>query len=180
MYFLGIISAVHDVTIRFLGFMTFFQKYKSMLRLMDAVFGYHEPGNELLIGIDSDGSFQEMFSHLTGTEGVIMTGITAGEPGRIDGGDGNCIAGGIEYFQGTFKENIEIDRLDPAEEFLNRGEVRDRCESQKFPNSIHLFEIADDCPVVFFPVFLEEKDGQKLVLGIISPRIFTGIQGEMG
>jgi hypothetical protein len=37
--------------------MTFFQKYKSMLRLMDPVFGYHEPGDELLIDIDSDGSF---------------------------------------------------------------------------------------------------------------------------
>ena len=31
--------------------------------------------------------------------------------------------GGIEFFQGTFEENIEIDRLDPAEEFLNRGEM---------------------------------------------------------
>jgi hypothetical protein len=37
--------------------MTFFQKDKSMLRLMDPVFGYHEPGDELLIDIDSDGSF---------------------------------------------------------------------------------------------------------------------------
>jgi hypothetical protein len=61
--------------------MTFFQKYKSMLGLMDPVFGYHESGDELLIGIDSDGSFQEMFSHFTGPERVIMTGITAGEAG---------------------------------------------------------------------------------------------------
>jgi hypothetical protein len=121
-----------------------------------------------------------MFSHLTGTEGVIMTGITAGEPGRIDGGDGNCIAGGIECFQGAFEEDIEINWLYPAEEFLNRGEVRDRCESEKFPDPIHFFKVTDNRTVVFFPVFLEEKDGQKLVLGVISPRIFTGIQAEMG
>jgi len=95
-----------------------------MLGLMDPVFGYHESGDELLIGIDSDGSFQEMFSPLTGPEGVIMTGIPTGEPGRIDGGDGNCIVWGIEYFQGTFEEDIEIDWLYPAEEFLNRCEVR--------------------------------------------------------
>ena len=81
MHFLGVVSAVHDVTIRSLEFMTFFQKYKCMLGLMDPVFGYHEPGDELLIGINSDGSFQEMFSHLTGPDGIIMTGITAGEPG---------------------------------------------------------------------------------------------------
>jgi hypothetical protein len=52
-----------------------------MLGFMDPVFGYHEPGDELLIGIDSDGCFQEMFSHLAGSEGIIMTGIPAGEPG---------------------------------------------------------------------------------------------------
>jgi len=80
-YFLGIVSPVHDITLRSLGFVTFFQKYKSMLGLMDPVFRDHEPGDELLIGIDSDGSFQEMFSHLAGPDGVIMTGIPAGEPG---------------------------------------------------------------------------------------------------
>jgi len=179
-HFLGIVSAVHDVTIRSLGFMTFFQKYKSMLGFMDPVFGYHEPGDELLIGIDSDGSFQEMFSHFTGPEGVIMTGIPAGEAGGIDGGDRNCIVWRVEYFQGTFEENIEIDRLDPAEEFLKRGEVRYRRESQRFPDPIHFFEVTDNRTIVFLPIFFEEKDSQKLVLGIISPRIFTGIQGKMG
>jgi hypothetical protein len=52
-----------------------------MLGLMDPVFGYYESGNELLIGIDSNRSFQEMFSHLAGPYGIIMTGIPAGEPG---------------------------------------------------------------------------------------------------
>jgi hypothetical protein len=58
--------------------------------------------------------------------------------------------------------------------------VRYRRESQSFPDPIHFFEITDNRTVVFLPIFFEEKDGQKLVLGIISPRIFTGIQGKMG
>jgi hypothetical protein len=57
--------------------------------------------------------------------------------------------------------------------------VRNRCESQRFPNPIHFFKVTDNRPVVFLPIFFEEKEGQKLVLGIISPRIFTGIQGKM-
>ena len=81
MHFLGIVSSVHDITIRSLRFVTFLQKNEGMLGLMDLVFGYHEHGIELLIGIDSDGSFQEMFSHLSGSDGVILTGIPAGEPG---------------------------------------------------------------------------------------------------
>jgi hypothetical protein len=58
--------------------------------------------------------------------------------------------------------------------------VRYRCESQRFPDPIHFFEVKDNRTVVFLPIFFEQKYGQKLVLGIISPRIFTGIQGEMG
>jgi hypothetical protein len=37
-----------------------------------------------------------MFSHLSGSDGVIITGITAGKPGRIDGGDGDCTVVRIE------------------------------------------------------------------------------------
>jgi len=50
-----------------------------------------------------------MFSHFTGPDGVTITGITANEAGRIDGGDRNCIVQGIEYFQSIFEENIETD-----------------------------------------------------------------------
>lgn len=120
-----------------------------------------------------------MFSHFTGSGGVIMAGISTGEAGRIDCCDGDCVIRRIEYFQGTFEENVEIDRFDSAEEFLNRGEVGYRHKSQIFPDPIHLFKVTDDRPIVFFPVFLEEKDCQKLVLGIIPPRILTGIRGEM-
>jgi hypothetical protein len=58
--------------------------------------------------------------------------------------------------------------------------VRYRRESQSVPDTVHLFEVKDNRTVVFLSVFFEENDGQELVLGIISPRIFTGIQGKMG
>jgi hypothetical protein len=55
--------------------------------------------------------------------------------------------------------------------------VRYCCKPKNFPDAVHLFEIPDDRTVIFFPIFFEEKECQKLRLGIISPRIFTGIQG---
>jgi hypothetical protein len=57
--------------------------------------------------------------------------------------------------------------------------VRYGCKLKNLPDSVHLFEIPNDRSVVLLPVFFEEKYGQKLVLGIISPRIFTRIKGKM-
>jgi hypothetical protein len=78
-HFLGIVSPVHEIAFRSLGFVTFFQEDEGMPGFMDAVFGDHESGDELLISIDGDRSFEEMFSHLTGSDGVIVTGIPAGK-----------------------------------------------------------------------------------------------------
>jgi len=72
------------------------QKNVGVLRVVNPAFRYRESGNYLLIGIDSNRSFQEMFSDFSGSYGVIMTGIPAGEPGRIDGGDRDCTVIRIE------------------------------------------------------------------------------------
>jgi hypothetical protein len=160
--------------------MTFFQENKSMLGFMDAVLGYHESGDDLLVSIDSNRSFQEMFSQLSGSDGIVMTRISAGEPGGIDGGDRDWTVVRIELFQGTFEEKIEINRFDPAEEFLKCREVRNRQKIQRFPDAVHFFEVTDNRTIVFFPVFFEQENGQKLVLGIIPPRIFAGIEGKTG
>jgi len=92
---------------------------------MYTVFRDHEPGDELLIGIDRYRGFEEMLSHLTGSDGVIMTRVPAGEPGGIDRRNRDRSVFSIESFQGTFEEEVEIDRPDPAEEFLKCGEVGD-------------------------------------------------------
>jgi hypothetical protein len=86
-HFLGVVSPVHEITIRSPRFVASLQKNECMLRIVNPTFRYRESCNYLLIGIDSNRSFQEMFSDFSGSDGVIMTGITAGEPGRIDGGN---------------------------------------------------------------------------------------------
>jgi hypothetical protein len=73
-----------------------FQKNVSVLRVVNPAFRYRESGNYLLIGIDSNRRFQEMFSDFPGSDGVIVTGITAGKPGRIDGSDRDCTVIRIE------------------------------------------------------------------------------------
>jgi len=62
-------------------FVTFLQKRERMSGIMDPTFGYHESGDNLLIDIDNNRGFQEMFSDLTGSFGVIMTAISAGKTG---------------------------------------------------------------------------------------------------
>jgi hypothetical protein len=89
-HFLGIVSSVHEITIRYPGFVASLQKNEGVLRIVDPAFRYSESGNYLLIGINSNRCFQEMFSDFSGSDGVIMTGITAGETGRIDGSDRDC------------------------------------------------------------------------------------------
>jgi hypothetical protein len=48
---------------------------------MNPAFGGNESGDDLLIGINRDRSFQEMLSNLAGSDRVIVTGISAGKPG---------------------------------------------------------------------------------------------------
>jgi hypothetical protein len=56
--------------------------------------------------------------------------------------------------------------------------VRDCCETQYCPDTIHFFEIPDDRPIIFFLVFFEKKKGQQLMLSEIPSQIFTGIRGD--
>lgn len=180
MHFLGIICSVHEITIGFPRFVASLQKNESVLRVVNPAFRYCKSGNYLLIGIDSNRSFQEMFSDFSGSDGVIMTGISAGEPGRIDGCNWDCTVIRIKQFQSIFEEKIKVHGFDTTKKFLECSEVRDRCETQYSPDAIHLFKVPYDRTIIFFPVFFEKKDGQKLVLSIISSRIFAGIQGDPG
>lgn len=140
---------------------------------MDPAFRDPESSNDLLINVDRNCCFQEMFSDLSGSFRVIMTTISAGKPGRIDGSNRDCIVREIEDFQGTLQENIEVDGFDPVEKFLECCEVRNGFESYSGTDSIHLFEVTNHRSVIFLPGFFEQQDCQKLMLGIISPRIFT-------
>jgi hypothetical protein len=80
-HFLGIITSVHDIALRFMEFMTFFQKRECMSGIMDSAFRYYESDDNLLTDIDNNRGFQEMFSDLSGSFRVIMTTISAGKSG---------------------------------------------------------------------------------------------------
>jgi hypothetical protein len=56
--------------------------------------------------------------------------------------------------------------------------MRDSFEAEYGPDSIHFFEVPDDSTIIFFPVFFEEKKCEKLMLGVISSRIFAGIRRD--
>ena len=79
MHFLGVVSPVHDIAQRFMEFVTFFQEMKCVVGIMNPAFRYHESGNDLLIDIDNDRGFQEMFSDLSGSFRVIMAAVSTGE-----------------------------------------------------------------------------------------------------
>ena len=66
-HFLRVVSTVHDIALRSNEFVTFFQKRESMSGVMDPAIRYHESDDNLLIDIDNNRSFQEMFSDLSGS-----------------------------------------------------------------------------------------------------------------
>ena len=61
--------------------MTLSEQLLGVFTIVDLAFRSDESGYYLLIGINRDRNFQEMFPDLAGSGGVIMAGITAGEPG---------------------------------------------------------------------------------------------------
>jgi len=95
-HFLRVVSTVHDVARRSNEFVTFFQKRESMSGVMDSAVRYHKSDDNLLIDIDNNRSFQEMFPDLSRSFWVIMTAISTGKPGWIDGSNRNCVIGEIE------------------------------------------------------------------------------------
>ena len=65
---------------------------------MDWMLGDLQTGDNLLISINGDRYFQEAFPHLTGSPGIVVAGIRAGEPRRIDSGTRDPVTPVIEQF----------------------------------------------------------------------------------
>jgi len=78
-----------------------------MTSIVDPAFRGDKPGNNLEIGIDRDRSFQEPFSGLTGSPGIVVAGVRAGEPGRIYGGTVDLFAPVIERFHEPVEQPAE-------------------------------------------------------------------------
>ena len=81
MHLFRIISFIHDIELRRSGPVTLFEEFFSMRNIMDGVLGDLQTGNDLLIRVNRDRSFQESFSGFSGSPGIIMTGVRTGESG---------------------------------------------------------------------------------------------------
>ncbi len=77
----GVVSFVHDIEVRMSETVTLPQEFLSVRNIMDRMLRDFETGNNLSIGIDRNRGLQEPFSGLTGSPGIVVTRIRAGEPG---------------------------------------------------------------------------------------------------
>jgi hypothetical protein len=57
------------------------EDFLGMSGIVDPVVRGNEPGNHLLISINRDRCFQEMFSDLPGSGGIIVATVSAGKTG---------------------------------------------------------------------------------------------------
>ena len=91
--------------------------------IMDSTFRGYKSGDNLLIGIDRDRRFQEMFSEFAGSFREIMATVSARKSGRIDSGYGNIFIRRVEQVHGLSEGDPKIERFYPTEKFLERCEM---------------------------------------------------------
>ena len=77
----GVASFVHDIMVRMSDTVTLFQKFFGMQDIMDRMLIYFQTGDNLSIRINRYRGFREPFSGLTGSPGIVVAGVRAGEPG---------------------------------------------------------------------------------------------------
>ena len=83
---------VHEIKVGFPCSVALFEEGFCMTDIMDRLLRDFETGNYQIISIHRDRRFQEPFSGLTGSPGIIGAGITTGEPRGINGGTGNLLS----------------------------------------------------------------------------------------
>ena len=76
--------------------------------IMDSTFRGYKSGDNLLIGIDRDRSFQEMFSEFPGSFREIMAAVSASKSGRIDSGYGNILIRRVKQIHGLSESNPKV------------------------------------------------------------------------
>jgi hypothetical protein len=75
MDFFGIVSFVHDIEVRMPGPVTLFEEFFGVGNVMDRMPGDLQTGDNLLIRIDRNRGFQEPFSDLTVSPGIVVAGV---------------------------------------------------------------------------------------------------------
>ena len=77
----GVVSFVHDIEVRMSDSVTLSQEFFSVRDIMDRMLGDLQTGYNLSISINRDRGFQEPFSGLTSSPGIVMAGVRAGKSG---------------------------------------------------------------------------------------------------
>ena len=81
MHLFRIISFFHDMEVRSSDPVALFGEFFSVRDIVDRMPGDHQTGDNLLISVDRNRSFQEAFSRFTGSPGIVVAGVGAGKPG---------------------------------------------------------------------------------------------------
>jgi hypothetical protein len=118
-----IVSLVHDVKIRLPDFVTLSEQFLGVSSVMDPAFRGNKTSYNLLISINRDRCFQEMFSNLPGSFREIMAAVPTCKSGRIDSRYRNIFIGSIEQVHGLSEGEPKIECFYPTEKFLERCEM---------------------------------------------------------
>ena len=172
---LGIVPLVQDIDGRWPGPVAPGEQRPRMDDIVTEVSRYPDAGDHLFSGIDRDGGFQVAPAGLSGSPSIIGTCIGARDPRGVDGGDRNDLAPSVRQPDHFLQDDIEVNRPDPLQEFLQSGEVGDPLQLEELCDSAHQLDKVDGISVVGAQDFLEQDKDQVLVLGVGSPRIFAGI-----
>jgi len=150
----------HDIEIRMFESLTLLQEFFGMRNIMDRMLRDLETGDNLSIGIDRDCGLQESFSGLTSSPGIIMTGVRAGEPRRINGCTVDPFAPVIEHFHETVQETCEGRGSDSLSELVDCREMRNLIEVDLLSKRVHDLRKFCCVPVIFRQVLFQEKKNE--------------------
>jgi hypothetical protein len=173
---LGIISFIHHITPGFSGPLALPEKWFSVLSVV--YWFQRDLGEEdhLLVCIYCNRRFQEVFSCLSCTPRVIMTGVRTGESRRINGGCWNNFTPGIKQFKGFIQEYREYSRRSSSHELMDGRVVGNLVQLEDVFDPAHQIDEFDHIAIVSTKGFTKEKDSHELMLSIRSPGIFAGIK----
>ena len=71
----GVVSFIHDIEVRRSDPVALFQEFFSVRNIVDWMPGDLQTGDNLLISVYRNRSFQETFSRFTGSPGIIVAGV---------------------------------------------------------------------------------------------------------
>ncbi len=128
---------------------TLFQEFFGVGDIVNRMLGDLQTGYDLLIRINGNRCFQESFSRLTGSPGIVVTGVRAGKPGRIDSSTIDRLTPIIEHFHEPVQEPRECCGSDSLAELMDGREMGNLVEMDLLSERIHNLCKLCGIPVIF-------------------------------